>query len=59
MDWTNVEQHAIDVLKGALGAAVAAFLLALMQYLGAHIGDITSTLAMVTGGVGGVKVHLG
>ncbi len=48
--------HFIDVLKGALAAALVAALISFINYLGAHIGAIPTVLSMLVGGVSGVKV---
>lgn len=45
-----------DVLKGIIGAIVASLALSVMQYLGAHIGDVFQFGGRIIGAVTALRV---
>jgi hypothetical protein len=55
----ELRKHILDLLKGALGAAITAGTLALLQYLGAHIPELLQGISMIAAGVAGVKTKIG
>lgn len=58
MKWKELQPHILDLLKGAVGAAVTAAVLALLQYLGTHIPEIVQLISMTAGGMAGVKTKV-
>lgn len=44
-----------DCLKGVVGAVIATLLLAILQYLGAHISDIVMFGSKLVGAFGAVR----
>jgi len=41
-----MKKFLFDTVKGALGAALAAGIIAFFQYMGAHIGELPTGLSM-------------
>lgn len=55
MNTSQLKQHAIDLLKGLIGAVAAAAGLAAANYLGAHIPAFLSFLGTICAATAGVK----
>lgn len=49
-------KHFTDIVKGALGAALAAGIIAFLNYLGLHIPAVVTPLTALLGGVTAVKL---
>lgn len=54
--WHKTLEWFSDCFKGIVGAVAATLLLAMLQYLGAHISDILHMGFQLVGGIAGVKV---
>lgn len=53
--WHKTAEWFSDCFKGVVGAVAATLLLALFQYLGAHISEILHMALQLAGGIAGVK----
>lgn len=51
-----VLSHFLDIIKGAIGAAIAAAIIAFINYLGGHIPAVITPLAAFLSAVGAVKL---
>lgn len=52
----TLKQHLIDFVKGLLGAMAASACIAGMNFIGAHIGDITGFVASAGAATGTIKL---
>ncbi len=52
----QLKQHVIDFVKGLLGAMAASAAIAGMNYIGAHIGDVTGFVASAGAATGTIKL---
>ncbi len=52
----QLKQHLIDFLKGLLGAMAASACITGMNFIGAHIGDITGFVASAGAATGTIKL---
>lgn len=57
MNWSNIWKQILDILKGAIGAALTYALLGFLQYLAGHIPDLITQLSMGTGSVIAIKTY--
>lgn len=55
MTYDELKRHTIDVVKGALGAALVGAALGVLQFLGAHIPGAIEWLTSTGGGVAVIK----
>lgn len=51
----TLKDHFIDIVKGAIGAAIIGAAMSLLQFLGAHIPDMLDWLGSASGGVAMIK----
>ena len=56
MTTEELKQHAIDIVKGTLGAFLMAGCLAALQYMGAHIPDLIQLLTTGGGSIAAIKM---
>lgn len=52
----DFNKHAVDIVKGALGAFITAGCLAALNYFGAHIPDLLQYLTTGGGAVAAIKM---
>lgn len=55
MSATEIRNHTIDVGKAVIGVFITSGLIAVLQYLGAHIPDLIQWLGSAGGGVAAIK----
>ncbi len=52
----ELKQHVVDFVKGLLGAMAASACIAGMNYVGAHIGDLTGFATTAAAATATIKV---
>lgn len=57
MDNQEMKNHLFDFVKGLIGAIAAGVVIAVTNYLGAHLPDIINFMLLWLGGVMGVKAN--